>query len=861
MAKFRRYSIVISILVLGALPTLAFKVGIHKEITKTVLQAISKTVGSNTYKFTDKAINEVLDANAGTDECFTCQAHSEYHFDDENFAGGSQRLVNLKNAILQDLSGSSPNGKKAREHLGQALHTLQDFFAHSTRVELGAGSFDNLLGVSTFNGPAASVAVCPSDAGVRAGDGLTIVTSGYFKIPLCVPPAGKCRHGIPLACPQGINKDEPGRPNFQAAHDLAITATRHFVNDLILGDPSITNNAKAVKALMGVTTTLGMVVDTTGSMGDVIGSVKTRINGIVNGVVGTPDEPDQYLLEPFNDPFFGPPTVTGDAPVYLGQINTLSASGGGDCPELAMSGLLEAVNNVDPKSTLWLFTDASALDSQLYPQIVATALQKQVTIKYGLFGSCSPIDPAYIATAQATGGQVFFLNRFFETGSLFDLVASEVGSPQVTIAHQSGTLLLGTQVIPFPVDSAVSTFTVSAQVDSLSSVTLFRPDSSVVAAGDPDASVTPLSDGAIYVIHTSQAGNWTLQIQGSGTFSADIKAKTTSDLQDQLPNLNNFNFVTLTGRTAHEGYFRIQGQPVVGDPQTMVADLSGPVSNVSFSFISASGTTLQGLTLAQGDPNAMPDEFVGTATLPAERFQVLATGLDGLGMPFQRTFSMPYQAQSVKVIPQTFVDGLPQGDTVLLNYQITNAGAASDTFNITAQDSSRFVFSASPSAVTLDPGASAIVTVSLSVPLFVALGTTDSITTIATSASNLNSSNSATQRFDVLPAFGFNGGGQRPPDVNLFLTYASPTDSPVTVTGGSTFPVTLAYSAAVIPSSFSATLNGVDISSSFHPVEGSFETVTLSLQAGKNTLILTIDGTRTDGHVARDTDRLVFNVQ
>lgn len=861
MAKFRRASIAVAVLVLGGLPTLAFKVGIHKEITKTVLQAISKTVGSNTYKFTDKAINEVLDANAGTDECLSCQAHSEFHFDDENFAGGSQRLVNLKNAILQDLSGSTPNGKKAREHLGQALHTLQDFYAHSTRVELNASSFDSLLGVSTFNGPAASVLTCPNDAGTLAGAGLTTVTSGYFQIPLCVPPAGKCRHGIPLACPTGMNKDQPGRPNFQAAHDLAITATRRFVNDLILSDPSITNNAKAVKALMGVTNTLGMVVDTTGSMGDVIGSVKSRITGIVNGVVGTPNEPDQYLLEPFNDPFFGPPTVTGDAPTYLTQINALTASGGGDCPELAMSGLLEAVNNVDPQSTLWLFTDASALDSQLYPEVLFTAMQKHVTLKYGLFGSCSPIDPAYIATAQATGGQVFFLNRFFETGSLFDLVASEVGPPQVTITHQSGTLFLGVQEIPFPVDSAVTTFSVSAQIDSLSSVTLFRPDGSVVASGDPDASVTPLSVGAIYVINTSQTGNWRLEIQGSGGFSADIKAKTTSDLQNQLPNLSAFNFVTLTGRTAHEGYFPIQGQPVVGDPQTVVADMSGPVSGVTFSFVSSSGGPLQTLALAQGDPDATPDEFVGTATLPAEPFQVLATGLDGLGLPFQRTFSMPFRPQSVKVTPQTFVDGLPQGQTVLLNYQVMNAGTATDTFNVTAQDSSRFIFSVSPSSLTLDPGASATVTVSLSVPSFVALGTTDSITTIATSAGDPNIGNSATQSFDVLPAFSFNGGGQRPPDVNLFLTYASPTDSPVTVTGGTTFPVTLAYSPAVIPSSFSAMLNGADVTGLFHPVPGTFETVTLSLQAGKNTLILTIDGTRSDGHVAKDTDRLVFNVQ
>ena len=859
MTRSRRIFVVITMLLLIGSPLLAFKPWVHKDITQRALQAISKAVGSQTYKFTTKAIDEVAKANTDTD-CLSCQAHSEYHFDDENFAGASQRLVDLKNNILQDLSGSSPDGKKAREHLGQALHTLQDFYAHSTRVELGQGSFDGMLGQSSFNGPAGTVAVCPTDPGVRAGAGLTTVTSGYFQIPLCDPPAGKCRHGIPLVCSAGLNKDEPSRPNYQAAYNLALAQTGHYVNDLILGDPSITNNGKAVRALMGITQTLGMVVDTTGSMGDVIGSVKTRINGIVNGVVGTPDEPDQYLLEPFNDPFWGPPTVTGDAPTFLAQVNSLFASGGGDCPEFAMSGLLQAVNAVDPQSTLYLFTDASAKDSSLFPTVTATADQKKVTLKYGLFGSCSPVDPGFLATAQATGGQVFFLNRFSESGSLFDLIASEIGLPQVTISHQAGVVPSGGRDITFPVDSAVTSLTVVVSVDSLFGLTLTRPDGTIVAPGDADASVTNLSVGAIYVIHPAQTGDWDLQIQGFGLYSVDVKGKTTSDLLAQLPDLHNFNFVTLTGRVAHEGYFRIQGQPVASDPQLVVANIAGAANNVSFSFVSDAGDLLQLLPLAQGDPNAAPDEFVGAPLLPVEPFRVLATGVDGNGAPFQRMFSPLFRPQTIKVTPITVVAGLPQGQTVLLNYQVQNLGAAG-TFNVVVQDSSGFLSSLTPSSLTLDTGATATVTAGFSVPLFVLLGTTDSITVVATSALDPNFGNSAEQDLNVLPAFSFNGGGQRPTDVNLFLTYAQPTDSPVALpVGTSTFSVMLAYSAATIPTTFSATLNGVDITSSFHPQPGSFETVTIPLQSGRNDLLLSIDGTRTDGHVATDRDRLVFNV-
>src|SRR5260221_6284367 len=325
MIKSRKLSIAVATLLLIAVPLFAFKVPINLEITKAALKAISKTVGSNTYQFTDKAIEEVMKANQNTDECISCQFHSEFHFDGENFTGGSQRLVDLKNQVLKDLSGSSPNGAKAREHLGQAFHTLQDFFAHSSRVENGLSGFDNNLGVRVFSGLLPTVQTCPTNPAVL---GTTSITSGYFPLPSPCNgsiPAGKCRHGNDetfggvLDTCNGINKDSPSRPNFQAAHDLALAATNRFVTELILNDSSITNNAKAVKALMGVSTTLGMVVDTTGSMGDVIGSVQSNIGSIVNSVVGTPDEPDEYLLEPFNDPFFGPSTSTSDAPTFLGQ--------------------------------------------------------------------------------------------------------------------------------------------------------------------------------------------------------------------------------------------------------------------------------------------------------------------------------------------------------------------------------------------------------------------------------------------------------------------------------------------------------------------------------------------------------------
>lgn len=110
-------------------------------------------------------------------------------------------------------------------------------------------------------------------------------------------------------------------------------------------------------------------------------------------------------------------------------------------------------------------------------------------------------------------------------------------------------------------------------------------------------------------------------------------------------------------------------------------------------------------------------------------------------------------------------------------------------------------------------------------------------------------------------AGGFDGGGQRPRDVNRFLTYTSPGQSATTLPMGTTsYPLLLFYGTTIIPSSFTAQLNGVDITALFHPATGSGEMIPLDLQQGRNVLVLSIDG-NLPNRVATDTDRLVFDVQ
>src|SRR5262249_44451768 len=138
------------------------------------------------------------------------------------------------------------------------------------------------------------------------------------------------------------------------------------------------------------------------------------------------------LLEPFNDPTWGPATKTLDSTTFLNSVNALTASGGGDCPELAFSGLMDAINASDPQAAFFLFTDATAKDDYLAEDVILAAKNKGIVIKFLLFGSCSPIDPAYYQVATGTGGQVFVLNRT-EAGTAFPLVKAQLVANPVNI--------------------------------------------------------------------------------------------------------------------------------------------------------------------------------------------------------------------------------------------------------------------------------------------------------------------------------------------------------------------------------------------------------------------------------------------
>ena len=536
----------------------------HVGIVRDALTPITRSSSSGeTLKFSPRAINQVRTSTAAVDN-FTGSGEfsvPEAHCDDELLAKCTQRIIDIKKTIIGLLKDeANRDGEKARKETGRALHTLQDFYSHSNWVNNPGPnntSFNSALGRSTLTALPVTTATCEDDRndGTLIGAGLSSITTGYFSLlPGGEPPKNKCSHGKFLGA--GIHKDAPGRPFHTEARASAVSGTVDFINQ-ILDAPEIAGNDDAVRAFMDVKGTLGFIIDDTGSMGTVVGGVSASVNRIVNSVLNTDNQPDNFLLVRFGDPNVGAPFITTDASELLNRVNAINVRGGDDCPELSQSGLLKAIGASNNDSKLFLYTDASAKDAGLAGNVAAAASSKNITVNYIVSGSCSPVDPVYFQVAQETGGQVFFVPGS-ETESVFNLIEPSLSGDLQLISIINDSIVSGeTKQINTPVDSSITQLSLAVAVDLLSSVNISTPSGVTISSTDANVTITDLPSSKIITIDNPEDGEWRLSIQGSGNLSVSISGN--SDLA-----FDDFSFVEIRGRAEHEGYFPLEGQPILG---------------------------------------------------------------------------------------------------------------------------------------------------------------------------------------------------------------------------------------------------------------------------------------------------------
>jgi hypothetical protein len=489
-----------------------------------------------------------------------------------------------------------------------------------------------------------------------------------------------------------------------AAVAVAVQASRQFIDDI---RAQITTGQ--LSQLFGVGTTIAFAIDTTGSMGDIIYSVGQECIAIIEERLGTSEQSYQFILSEFNDPAVGPLIVTGDKTVFESYLSSLSANGGGDCPENSIQGMLAAANAAAPGSSVLMMTDAAPKDTEYLSQLLDVIVSKSLKIYPFKFQSgCDSVtgrdylsDEIYGEIAATSGGQYHSLARTdaSEIHGLIDILTTSTNSfilkVSDTLNGQIGTTHYARQYV-LPVDTAITRIAFSAHTTGSIVMHIYKPDGTLLESTGPDTTTTILRDGAFVVTTSPIVGSWLVEVQGQGSFDLDVTGASSLYFSD-------FEIVASDGRPGHRGYYPIDGQPSYDHNVGVVASIDGYFSYALFDIRTVGGAIVESLGLQHGSGTfGMPPgySFFGEVRFPQGQYYVYATGIDGNGAQFQRLIPspiIPIESGSTDTgLHDTYISVL--GPDILPNVTSTPNSSISSSSRITTTSK------AGPHILTTTPG-------------------------------------------------------------------------------------------------------------------------------------------------------------
>lgn len=376
----------------------------------------------------------------------------------------------------------------------------------------------------------------------------------------------------------------------------------------------------------------------------------------------------------------------------------------------------------------------------------ATAQQLPQINRSHSFGpdQCGPADPAYIKTANETGGVPLFLQRS-EAGKAMQLMLESTRENVSTVLWASAKLA-GPQKFDIPIDSVTERITFTFSVDTKGAkLVLRKPNGQEVSAASPAVKDTELNCGRLITVVKPQPGIWHAEISGTGTFWLEAQAQ--SDIY-----FIKAEFVELGGRPAHQGLFRIQGQPIAGRPAMLQISISATEARTTeFALVSSKGDVLEKLHLNTTDRDREFLELSGNVTLPSVPFRIAVTGRDAKGMPYQRFDSPLFHAETVQVVPRLRFDEITPGSTQTAEFEIKNFGPPR-TFKVTVTDASKFVTAVYPKDLSIAANGTSTLKLRLSVPAGTQPGTGDDLVVVVASTSGPPTTNSAIVHLSVKSA-------------------------------------------------------------------------------------------------------------
>ncbi|CDW55084.1 I-set and ig and VWA 2 domain containing protein [Trichuris trichiura] len=350
---------------------------------------------------------------------------------------------------------------------------------------------------------------------------------------------------------------------------------------------------------------LTFVIDVTGSMYDDLVQVREGYQRIFDTVLSQRErQVSNYVLVPFHDPDVGPAIVSDDVFYLRAKMDEIDVQGGGDCPEMTLTGIKLALENSLPNSFIYVFTDARAKDYHLLDQVLSIVQEKQSQVVFVMTGDCGDrTHPGYLAfesIASMSSGQIFHLDKS-DVNKIIEYVRLSMMNKRVRIVaedHEHSR----TFAVHFPVDSHLFEITVSVAGD--------RPDVHLL---DPQVS-------------EPQPGMWT--IKGSVNGKHTIRVTGISDV----------DFTHAFSNYADHSNGRSFYRPVAGMSSYLLVNVTGlkrPGAAKVAQLLNTQGEAIL------SEPLRIRDEqsglyYVDSFIPPDGHYYTMISGEDELNFQFQR---------------------------------------------------------------------------------------------------------------------------------------------------------------------------------------------------------------------------------
>jgi len=447
---------------------------------------------------------------------------------------------------------------------------------------------------------------------------------------------------------------------------------------------------------------LMFVIDDTGSMGNEIQATKNIAIDIINYPRQAPVE---YILSPFNDPYPDESPVVFkdeiDAGEFVEAINDLTPHGGGDCPELAFTGMLEALYQ-EPQwgSPMYVFTDAGPKDAsdEFIEEVkyLASAEEFGVTINFFTTGFCRSqgysggdprnLHPAFKELAELTSGQAILLKDHWELETLDGLTGGVLEGTNVISmgSNMSGRKKRSVGVAAdsrynIPVDESIEKMLVTVSTTKLDTrgqgITLMDPDDIIITSGK-----LSLSQISVYQIDNPKKGAWTLVVSG-GNGGHEFYVKSTSETNVDF---EHYFIISLRGRRGVSTEVPISN-PVIGKLNKMVLTVAGSekidTSSVRLELITTEGARISDVTLQRLNDVHFTASITPRSSQP---FKLKIRGTTRGGNSFERISRQTIKPTTAllrgKYASNDYT--LPLGAVTFVHFQLCNFGA-SEYFDVT----------------------------------------------------------------------------------------------------------------------------------------------------------------------------------